>query len=379
MDQNLKTTLSNFANKCKSLFASAEAIESMKDGENIDSFGDVEDALNTKLAIANISDGTYLLGHTLKYVIENQTYLRELLAGQGITLSDINQGNGGIRIDIDTSVIPLKASVDGQISELGTAIDGLIQALEVISTTLALKQDVLTAGNNISILNNIIKAFSDSISEVDGALRIENGLDVDCASGKIKAKDDVLEMLKTSTSQSGTGQTMMLLFNPDGTITLENYGSYGSKVINIIADTNYTPDNTQSSRINIKASTNGKGPCVITIESKEIKMKGAVDFDTIPTCSGNPLQVVRTMSNSSELDANTFNDLGVLEESVALSIPVVDGIVPEYRGQFIIDAEGSYSVAFPTGIIMSGDTNFVANGVYQFRICNGYGKVEKMA
>lgn len=372
MDQNLKTTLSNFANKCKALFASVEVIEAMKDGENIDSFGDVENALNTKLAIANISDGTYLLGHTLKYVIENQTYLRELLAGQGITLVDINQGDGGIRIGIDTSVIPLKASVDGQ-------IDGLRQALELISTALSSKQDVLTAGNNISILNNVIKAFSDSISEVSNALRIENGLDVDCSSGKITAKDGVLAMSRSRTTQSGIGQTMMLLFNPDGSIDLKNTGSYGSKVINIIADTNYTPDNTQGSIINIKASTNGNGPCVITIESKEIKMKGAVDFDTIPTCSGNPLQVVRTMSNSSELDANTFNDLGVLEESVALTIPVVDGIVPEYRGQFIIDAEGSYSVAFPTGIIMSGDTNFVANGVYQFRICNGYGKVEKMA
>ncbi|MBR4690500.1 MAG: hypothetical protein IKO90_08560, partial [Bacteroidales bacterium] len=86
------------------------------------------------------------------------------------------------------------------------------------------------------------------------------------------------------------------------------------------------------------------------------------------------------VSQSTTLAAGGFNDLGVLTDDVTLSLPAVTaGTAPEFNGQFTVDANGAFSVTFPTGIVMDGDTNLVAGGVYQFSICNGYGVIIKMA
>lgn len=86
------------------------------------------------------------------------------------------------------------------------------------------------------------------------------------------------------------------------------------------------------------------------------------------------------ISQSTTLVAGGFNDLGVLTDDVTLSLPAVTaGTAPEFNGQFTVDANGAFSVTFPTGIVMDGDTNLVAGGVYQFSICNGYGVIIKMA
>ena len=86
------------------------------------------------------------------------------------------------------------------------------------------------------------------------------------------------------------------------------------------------------------------------------------------------------ISQSTTLVAGGFNDLGVLTDDVTLSLPAVTaGTAPEFNGQFTVDANGAFSVTFPTGIVMDGDTNLVAGGVYQFSICTGYGVIIKMA
>lgn len=86
------------------------------------------------------------------------------------------------------------------------------------------------------------------------------------------------------------------------------------------------------------------------------------------------------ISQSTTLVAGGFNDLGVLTDDVTLSLPAVTaGTAPEFNGQFTVDANGAFSVTFPTGIVMDGDTNLVAGGVYQFSICNGFGVIIKMA
>lgn len=86
------------------------------------------------------------------------------------------------------------------------------------------------------------------------------------------------------------------------------------------------------------------------------------------------------ISQSTTLVAGGFNDLGVLTDDVTLSLPAVTaGTAPEFNGQFTVDANGAFSVTFPTGIVMNGDTNLVAGGVYQFSICNGFGVIIKMA
>jgi hypothetical protein len=86
------------------------------------------------------------------------------------------------------------------------------------------------------------------------------------------------------------------------------------------------------------------------------------------------------ISQSTTLVAGGFNDLGVLTDDVTLSLPAVTaGTAPEFNGQFTVDANGAFSVTFPTGVVMNGDTNLVADGVYQFSICNGYGVIVKMA
>ena len=87
-----------------------------------------------------------------------------------------------------------------------------------------------------------------------------------------------------------------------------------------------------------------------------------------------------TKDSGTTLVAGGFNDLGVLTDDVTLSLPAVTaGTAPEFNGQFTVDANGAFSVTFPTGIVMDGDTNLVAGGVYQFSICNGFGVIIKMA
>lgn len=86
------------------------------------------------------------------------------------------------------------------------------------------------------------------------------------------------------------------------------------------------------------------------------------------------------VSQSTTLSAGGFNDFGELTSNVVLSLPAVTaGTAPEFNGQFTVDANGAFSVTFPTGIVMDGDTNLVAGGVYQFSICNGFGVIIKMA
>ena len=85
------------------------------------------------------------------------------------------------------------------------------------------------------------------------------------------------------------------------------------------------------------------------------------------------------ISTSTELSAYTFNSIGVLTKSITFTLPTItEGTAPEFNGQFTVDSNAAYSVTFPTGIVMRGDTTIEANGTYQFSICNGYGIIIKV-
>src|SRR5574344_501 len=85
------------------------------------------------------------------------------------------------------------------------------------------------------------------------------------------------------------------------------------------------------------------------------------------------------ISTSTELFADTFNSIGVLTESITFTLPTItEGTAPEFNGQFTVDSNAAYSVTFPAGIVMRGDTTIEANGTYQFSICNGYGIIIKV-
>lgn len=85
------------------------------------------------------------------------------------------------------------------------------------------------------------------------------------------------------------------------------------------------------------------------------------------------------ISTSTELSAATFNSIGVLTESIEFKLPeIAEGTAPEFNGQFTVDSNAAYSVSFPTGIVMRGDTTIEADGTYQFSICNGYGIIIKV-
>ena len=85
------------------------------------------------------------------------------------------------------------------------------------------------------------------------------------------------------------------------------------------------------------------------------------------------------ISTSTELSADTFNSIGVLTESITITLPTItEGTAPEFNGQFTVDSNTAYSTTFPVGIVMRGDTTIEANGTYQFSICNGYGIIIKV-
>lgn len=90
--------------------------------------------------------------------------------------------------------------------------------------------------------------------------------------------------------------------------------------------------------------------------------------------------IAPTKSQQTELVAGGFCDFGVLAKNIVLSLPAItEGTAPEFNGQFIVDANGVFTVAFPASVTMNGDTDLEAGGVYQFSICNGYGVIVKMA
>ncbi|MBP5584424.1 MAG: hypothetical protein J6X43_10850, partial [Bacteroidales bacterium] len=67
-------------------------------------------------------------------------------------------------------------------------------------------------------------------------------------------------------------------------------------------------------------------------------------------------------------------------ENKTLTLPTIEaGKVPEFNGQFTVDANGDFSVTFPNGVTMVGETTQEAGVTYQFSICNGYGVIVKMA
>ena len=85
-------------------------------------------------------------------------------------------------------------------------------------------------------------------------------------------------------------------------------------------------------------------------------------------------------STSTALSAGVFADFGTLTENKTLTLPTIEaGKVPEFNGQFTVDANGDYSVTFPNGVTMVGETTQEAGVTYQFSICNGYGVIVKMA
>lgn len=85
-------------------------------------------------------------------------------------------------------------------------------------------------------------------------------------------------------------------------------------------------------------------------------------------------------STSAALSAGVFADFGTLTENKTLTLPTIEaGKVPEFNGQFTVDANGDYSVTFPNGVTMVGETTQEAGVTYQFSICNGYGVIVKMA
>ena len=84
-------------------------------------------------------------------------------------------------------------------------------------------------------------------------------------------------------------------------------------------------------------------------------------------------------STSTALSAGVFADFGTLTENKTLTLPTIEaGKVPEFNGQFTVDANGDYSVTFPNGVTMVGETTQEAGVTYQFSICNGYGVIIKM-
>lgn len=85
-------------------------------------------------------------------------------------------------------------------------------------------------------------------------------------------------------------------------------------------------------------------------------------------------------STSTALSAGVFADFGTLTENKTLTLPTIEaGKVPEFNGQFTVDANGDFSVTFPNGVTMVGETTQEAGVTYQFSICNGYGVIVKMA
>lgn len=85
------------------------------------------------------------------------------------------------------------------------------------------------------------------------------------------------------------------------------------------------------------------------------------------------------ISTSTELSTTMFNSIGVLTESITFTLPTIaEDTAPEFNGQFTVDSNAAYSVTFPTGIVMQGDTTIEAGKTYQFSICNGYGIVIKV-
>ena len=85
-------------------------------------------------------------------------------------------------------------------------------------------------------------------------------------------------------------------------------------------------------------------------------------------------------STSAALSAGVFADFGTLTENKTLTLPTIEaGKVPEFNGQFTVDANGDFSVTFPNGVTMVGETTQEAGVTYQFSICNGYGVIVKMA
>lgn len=90
--------------------------------------------------------------------------------------------------------------------------------------------------------------------------------------------------------------------------------------------------------------------------------------------------VMPPASTSTALSAGVFADFGTLTENKMLTLPTIEaGKVPEFNGQFTVDANGDYSVTFPNGVTMVGETTQEAGVTYQFSICNGYGVIVKMA
>lgn len=90
--------------------------------------------------------------------------------------------------------------------------------------------------------------------------------------------------------------------------------------------------------------------------------------------------VMPPASTSTALSAGVFADFGTLTENKTLTLPTIEaGKVPEFNGQFTVDANGDFSVTFPNGVTMVGETTQEAGVTYQFSICNGYGVIVKMA
>ena len=96
-----------------------------------------------------------------------------------------------------------------------------------------------------------------------------------------------------------------------------------------------------------------------------------------PYISNNCVQKAPAKTTALLLVAAGFNDLGTLTANQTLTLPAItNGTAPEFNGQFTTG--GTYTVIFPTGIVMIGDTTQTA-GTYQFSICNGYGVIIKVA
>lgn len=136
-----------------------------------------------------------------------------IISGDVITLSgDVTNINNNIEV-ISGDLESLSATVESIVTsgEVQTLID---EAIEPIETILSGKQDTLIAGDNITIVNNVISAVSggSGISSAQVQTMIDESISGKADSDDVYTKDEVdvlIEEVEASGITSATCQTMI--------------------------------------------------------------------------------------------------------------------------------------------------------------------------
>ena len=83
------------------------------------------------------------------------------------------------------------------------------------------------------------------------------------------------------------------------------------------------------------------------------------------------------VTNTPDVDPNSYNDLGVLTEDVTINYPTTDpNVIQHYQGQFTVDPDGNYTVDFGS-VIMTGDTEIHNYSTYVFDIVGDHGTLKE--